>query len=53
MPEKISYQQLQLEERMVIASLRLQDVSIRGMARILGRSAATVSIPRWDAAAPA
>ena len=26
MPEKISYQQLQLEERMVIASLRLQDL---------------------------
>src|SRR5476651_2452383 len=43
MPEKISYQQLQPEERLVIASLRLQDVSIRAMARILGRSAATVS----------
>jgi hypothetical protein len=36
MPEKISYQQLQPEERLVIASLRLQDVSIRAMARILG-----------------
>ena len=43
MPEKMLYQQLQPEERLVIASLRLQDVSIRAMARILGRSAATVS----------
>jgi hypothetical protein len=29
MPEKTSYQQLQPEERLAIASLRLQDVSIR------------------------
>jgi IS30 family transposase len=43
MPEKTSYQQLQPEERLEIASLRLQNVSIRAMARILGRSAATVS----------
>uniref|UniRef100_UPI0035B50E0C helix-turn-helix domain-containing protein n=1 Tax=Caballeronia terrestris TaxID=1226301 RepID=UPI0035B50E0C len=37
-----SYQQLQPEERLAIASLRLQDVSIRAMALILGRSPATV-----------
>ena len=43
MPEKTSYQQLQPEERLVIASLRLQNVSVRAMARILGRSPATVS----------
>src|SRR5258707_1286271 len=43
MPDKTSYQQLQPEERLAIASLRLQDVSIRAMALILGRSPATVS----------
>ena len=43
MPDQTSYQQLQPEERLAIASLRLQDVSIRAMARILGRSPATVS----------
>jgi transposase, IS30 family len=41
MPDKASYQQLQQEERLAIASLRLQDVSIR--APILGRSPATIS----------
>src|SRR5471032_2172023 len=43
MPEKTLQQQLQTEERLSIESLRLQDVSIRAMARILGRSPATVS----------
>ncbi|BAO92935.1 mobile element protein (plasmid) [Caballeronia cordobensis] len=43
MPDKTSYQQLQPEERLAIASLRLQDVSIRAMARMLGRSPSTVS----------
>ena len=43
MPDQTSYQQLQPEERLAIASLRLQDVSIRAMARILGRSPSTVS----------
>ena len=48
MPDKTSYQQLQPEERLAIASLRLQDVSIRAMALILGRSPATVE-SRTDA----
>jgi IS30 family transposase len=43
MPDKTSYQQLQPEERLAIASLRLQDVSIRAMALILRHSPATVS----------
>src|SRR5258708_26462159 len=43
MPEKNQYQQLQPEERLTIASLHLQGSSIRAMARILGRSPATVS----------
>ena len=44
MPDKTtSYQHLQPEERLAIASLRLQDVSIRAMARMLGRSPSTVS----------
>jgi len=43
MPDKTSYQQLQPEERLAIASLRLQDVSIRAMALMLGRSPATIS----------
>ncbi|OTP66211.1 Mobile element protein [Caballeronia sordidicola] len=38
MPEKTSYQQLQPEERLTIASLHLQGSSMRAMARILGRS---------------
>src|SRR5260370_8189815 len=41
--QKITYQQLQPEERMTIASMRQQGSSVRAMARTLGRSAATVS----------
>jgi IS30 family transposase len=37
------YQQLQPEERLTIASLHLQGSSMRAMARMLGRSPATVS----------
>jgi IS30 family transposase len=37
------YQQLQPEERLTIASQHLQGSSIRAMARMLGRSPATVS----------
>ncbi|SDJ21968.1 Helix-turn-helix domain-containing protein, partial [Paraburkholderia steynii] len=37
------YRQLQPEERLTIASLRLQGSSIRAMARMLKRSPATVS----------
>lgn len=37
------YEQLQAEERLEIASLRQQGSSIRAMARILGRSASTLS----------
>jgi Helix-turn-helix domain len=43
MNERTQYQQLQPEERQTIASLHLQGSSIRAMARILGRSPATVS----------
>jgi transposase, IS30 family len=43
MPEKTSYQQLQPEERLTIASLHLQGSSMRAMARILGRSPGTIS----------
>ena len=43
MHERTRYQQLQPEERLTIASLHLQGSSIRAMARILGRSPATVS----------
>jgi IS30 family transposase len=43
MHERTQYQQLQPEERLIIASLHLQGSSIRAMARILGRSPATVS----------
>ncbi len=43
MHERTPYQQLQPEERLTIASLLLQGSSIRAMARILGRSPATVS----------
>jgi transposase, IS30 family len=42
MPKR-TYQQLQPEERMTIASMRQQGSSVRAMARTLGRSAATVS----------
>jgi len=37
------YQQLQPEERLTIASMHLQGSSMRAMARMLGRSPATVS----------
>src|ERR1700754_4869016 len=43
MNERTQYKQLQPEERLTIASLHLQGSSIRAMARILGRSPATVS----------
>ncbi|WP_175233539.1 helix-turn-helix domain-containing protein, partial [Paraburkholderia humisilvae] len=43
MNERTQYKQLQREERLTIASLHLQGSSIRAMARILGRSPATVS----------
>src|ERR1700710_2542372 len=43
MHERTRYQQLQPEERLIIASLHLQGSSILAMARILGRSPATVS----------
>ncbi|WP_455285941.1 IS30 family transposase [Cupriavidus necator] len=43
MQRRTSYQQLQPEERMTIASMRQQGSSVRAMARTLGRSAATVS----------
>src|SRR5471032_2662664 len=43
MPGKTSYQQLQPEERLTIASLHLQGSSMRAMARILGRSPGTIS----------
>lgn len=37
------YQQLQPEERLTIASMHLRGSSMRAMARMLGRSPATVS----------
>src|SRR6195952_1653211 len=43
MSEKTSYQQLQPEERLTIASLHLRGSSMRAMARILGRSPGTIS----------
>lgn len=43
MSESTRYQQLQPEERQTIASLHLPGPSIRAMARILGRSPATVN----------
>ncbi len=43
MQKRTSYQQLQPEERMTIASLRQQGASVRAMARTLGRSPGTVS----------
>src|ERR1700710_2383382 len=43
MNERTQYQQLQPEKCQTIASLHLQGSSIRAMARILGRSPATVS----------
>jgi len=43
MSGKPSYQQLQPELRLTIASLHLQGSSMRAMARILGRSPGTIS----------
>ena len=43
MEERASYQQLRPEERLVIASLRLQSASVRAIARALARPASTVS----------
>jgi IS30 family transposase len=43
MSEKLSYLQLQPEKRLTIASLHLQGLSMRAMARILGRSPGTIS----------
>ncbi|WP_408164137.1 helix-turn-helix domain-containing protein [Caballeronia jiangsuensis] len=48
MHERTQYQQLQPEERLTIASLHLQGSSIRTMARILGRSPASVSREQWQ-----
>src|SRR6516225_3261117 len=41
--QKRTYQQLQPEERVTIASMKQQGSSVRAMARTLGRSASTVS----------
>src|SRR5471030_2294801 len=43
MQKRRTYQQLQTEERMTIASMKQQGSSVRAMARTLGRSASTVS----------
>jgi IS30 family transposase len=43
MQDRISYQQLQPEDRITIASMRQQDCSVRAMARMLQRSASTIS----------
>src|SRR4051794_17865797 len=43
MQNRISYQQLQPEDRITIASMRQQGCSVRAMARTLQRSASTVS----------
>ena len=43
MQKRRTYQQLQPEERMTIASMKQQGSSVRAMARTLGRSASTVS----------
>ena len=42
MEEPRKYEQLKPDERMVIASLRLQGASMRSIARTLGRPASTV-----------
>ena len=41
--QKRTYQQLQPEERVTIASMKQQGSSVRAMARTLGRAASTVS----------
>jgi len=43
MQERTKYQQLQPEDRMTIASMSQQGSSMRAMARMLGRSGATIS----------
>ncbi|MEW5787671.1 MAG: helix-turn-helix domain-containing protein, partial [Pseudomonadota bacterium] len=43
MQKRTSYQQLQPEERMTIASLKQQGASVRAMARTLARSPGTIS----------
>lgn len=43
MEERTQYKQLRPEERMTIASMKLQGASTRAMARVLGRPASTVS----------
>ena len=43
MNERTRYQQLQPEDRITIASMRQQSLSVRAMARTLGRSASTIS----------
>ena len=43
MQEQTKYQQLQPEDRMTIASMTQQGCGIRAMARVLGRSASTIS----------
>jgi len=43
MQKRKTYQQLQPEERMTIASMKQQGSSVRAMARTLGRSASSVS----------
>lgn len=47
MQKRRTYQQLQPEERMTIASMKQQGSSVRAMARTLGRPASTV-MPRAD-----
>lgn len=41
------YQQLGADERVAISALRLQNLSLRGMASRLGRSASTISREHW------
>jgi len=43
MEERTTYKQLQAEERMVIASMKLQGASTRAIARVLARPPSTVS----------
>jgi IS30 family transposase len=43
MDERRTYQQLRPEERLAIASMKLQGASMRAMARVLARPASTVS----------
>lgn len=43
MQNPTTFRQLQPEERMTIASMRLTGSGVRAMARTLGRSAATIS----------